>query len=200
MHEDKRHSYQDGDFVKFIEVEGMTEVNNIDPVEIQVTGPYSFKLKLDTSKFNGYTGQGVVEDIKVPKKVEFKHIEETIMDPASVTAEGFLMPVNMSHMGLQRSEHLHLGIMSIHIFANKHDCNYPQNTKEDLDQVIEIAKGINAKRKDSGKVDAIEEIDESVIRNLAAFSSCSISPLAAFFGGIVAQEIVKFTGKYTPLK
>jgi ubiquitin-activating enzyme E1 len=24
--------------------------------------------------------------------------------------------------------------------------------------------------------------------------------MAAFFGGIVAQEIVKFTGKYTPLK
>tara|TARA_B110000285_G_scaffold232829_1_gene304937 strand:- start:771 stop:929 length:159 start_codon:yes stop_codon:yes gene_type:complete len=24
--------------------------------------------------------------------------------------------------------------------------------------------------------------------------------MSAFFGGIVAQEIVKFTGKYTPLK
>jgi ubiquitin-activating enzyme E1 len=24
--------------------------------------------------------------------------------------------------------------------------------------------------------------------------------MAAFFGGIVAQEIVKFTGKYSPLK
>ena len=27
-----------------------------------------------------------------------------------------------------------------------------------------------------------------------------VSPLAAFFGGIVAQEIVKFTGKYSPMK
>ena len=35
---------------------------------------------------------------------------------------------------------------------------------------------------------------------MAAYCTCSISPLAAFFGGIVAQEIVKFTGKYTPLK
>jgi len=34
----------------------------------------------------------------------------------------------------------------------------------------------------------------------AEYSDCSISPIAAFFGGIVAQEIVKFTGKYSPLK
>lgn len=27
-----------------------------------------------------------------------------------------------------------------------------------------------------------------------------LQPLAAFFGGVVAQEVVKFTGKYQPLK
>ena len=32
------------------------------------------------------------------------------------------------------------------------------------------------------------------------YSACSISPMAAFFGGIIAQEIVKYTGKYSPLK
>jgi len=34
VHEDKRHSYQEGDFVKFVEVEGMTELNNAQPFEI----------------------------------------------------------------------------------------------------------------------------------------------------------------------
>jgi ubiquitin-activating enzyme E1 len=28
VHEDKRHSYQEGDHVKFVEVEGMTEINS----------------------------------------------------------------------------------------------------------------------------------------------------------------------------
>lgn len=36
--------------------------------------------------------------------------------------------------------------------------------------------------------------------NVAQFAPFCISPMAAFFGGIVAQEIVKFTGKYSPLK
>jgi ubiquitin-activating enzyme E1 len=52
VHEDKRHTYQEGDFVKFVEVEGMTEINNREPIEIiEVKGPYSFKIKVDSRSF-----------------------------------------------------------------------------------------------------------------------------------------------------
>jgi len=44
------------------------------------------------------------------------------------------------------------------------------------------------------------EIEDEVFQKAVQFSDCSISPLSAFFGGIVAQEIVKQTGKYSPLK
>ena len=44
------------------------------------------------------------------------------------------------------------------------------------------------------------EIEAEVFKKSIIYSDCSISPVAAFFGGIVAQEIVKFTGKYSPLK
>jgi ubiquitin-activating enzyme E1 len=46
----------------------------------------------------------------------------------------------------------------------------------------------------------LEEMDADIIKNIARFSRNAISPLAAFFGGIVAQEIVKMTGKYTPIQ
>jgi len=39
-----------------------------------------------------------------------------------------------------------------------------------------------------------------VVKKSAMFASSSIVPQAAFFGGIIAQEIVKYTGKYSPLK
>ena len=43
VHEEKRHSYQEGDHVKFVEVEGMKEINNLEPVEIvSVKGPFAF--------------------------------------------------------------------------------------------------------------------------------------------------------------
>jgi len=47
---------------------------------------------------------------------------------------------------------------------------------------------------------SLEEVDETIVRNVAAYSKCSISPMCAFLGGMVAQEIVKFTGKYSPLR
>lgn len=43
-------------------------------------------------------------------------------------------------------------------------------------------------------------MDKDVVRNATLYARASVSPLAAFFGGVVAQEIVKYTGKYSPLK
>jgi ubiquitin-activating enzyme E1 len=62
-----------------------------------------------------------------------------------------------------------------------------------------LAKKINESNKTSEGI-TVEALDEAVVRNVALFSVAQISPLAAFFGGIVAQEIVKYTGKYSPLK
>jgi ubiquitin-activating enzyme E1 len=60
-------------------------------------------------------------------------------------------------------------------------------------------KAINQSNKDSDGL-YLDEIEEKVIRNASLYSRACISPMAAFFGGVVAQEIVKFTGKYSPLK
>lgn len=36
--DEARHGYEDGDFVSFTEVQGMTEVNGTDPIKIKVLG------------------------------------------------------------------------------------------------------------------------------------------------------------------
>jgi hypothetical protein len=33
---------------------------------------------------------------------------------------------------------------------------------------------------------SVENVEESVIRNLGRFANCSICPLSAFFGGLIA--------------
>lgn len=62
------------------------------------------------------------------------------------------------------------------------------------------AIAINEKGKSSEKLHVEDITTEDVVRNVAAYSRCSITSQAAFFGGIVAQEIVKLTGKYSPLR
>ena len=45
----------------------------------------------------------------------------------------------------------------------------------------------------------LDEIDAKLAMNVARFARAQICPMAAFMGGVVAQEVVKFTGKFTPL-
>ena len=46
----------------------------------------------------------------------------------------------------------------------------------------------------------IDKVDEELIKNIARFANLQISPTASFWGGIICQEVVKHTGKYTPLR
>merc|ERR1712038_2210591 len=45
-----------------------------------------------------------------------------------------------------------------------------------------------------------DQVDEKVMRNVSFYAKCEIAPMAALFGGVLAQEIIKHTGKYTPIK
>jgi len=56
VHEDKRHKFQDGDYVQFKEVEGMKELNDLEPVKITVIDGFSFKILHDCSAFTDYKG------------------------------------------------------------------------------------------------------------------------------------------------
>ena len=97
-----------------------------------------------------------------------------------------------------RSEQLHLAIGAVHQFRDA-EGRYPGDNEADLAKCIEKAKAINAEQK-TKELMSVEEIDEKIVKNVAAYSTCCITSMAAFFGGFIAQEIVKFTGKYMPLK
>ena len=45
----------------------------------------------------------------------------------------------------------------------------------------------------------IQEFDEKVILNVARWAAANITPVCTFFGGIIAHEIIKTTGKYVPI-
>jgi ubiquitin-activating enzyme E1 len=49
------------------------------------------------------------------------------------------------------------------------------------------------------KVDDKDGLDK-IISLAVKYSSCSVSPMAAFMGGIIGQEIIKITGKYVPIR
>jgi ubiquitin-activating enzyme E1 len=182
VHEDKRHSYQDGDHVVFREIEGMVELNDREPVEVFDCRAYDFKIKLDATKFAAYTRQGLVEDKKVPKHLAYKSLAESIKNPAAASKYGALEMPDLKLFG--RSEQLHLAIYAVHIFRDEHG-KMPCDNKEDLDKVVAIAKNLAADLK-AKELHCVEEAEEDVVRKVAAYSSCSITSMCAFLGGFIA--------------
>jgi len=170
----------------------MTEINNLPPAKIVATTVYSITIELDSSKFSKYTRQGIVENVKVPKKVEFHSWEASYKNPLASTAFGMFETPDLAKFG--RSDQLHVALYGIYAFVKANN-KFPENTDADVKACEDLAK---ATLKDAEF--NCEEIDAKVFSNAIKYSKCSVSPMAAFFGGIVAQEIVKYTGKYSPLK
>lgn len=189
LHEDKRHIYQYGDHVVFKEVEGMSQINGTQPIKIVDTTTFTLTLDIDSRAFGDYTRQGVVENVKVPKKVEYHSWAQSFANPAASSDEGMLVTPDLAKFG--RSEQLHAALFGIHAYVLKH-AKYPASG--DVEEVLQLATA-------AAKTNGFEvEIENEVFAKAVSYAASSVSPMAAFFGGIVAQEIVKYTGKYSPLK
>ncbi len=160
----------------------MTELNEAASIEIEVIDGYSFKLKIDTTEFNAYSREGLVENIKIIKKVSYHPLEQSMLDPVASSQYGMLEVPDLRFFG--RSDSTHLGLLALWAFqtANK---KFPE-TDEDAAWCLTHAKEIAAKNKEAQKGLQVDEIDEEVIRTLCRFSKVQISPMAAFFGGILA--------------
>lgn len=83
--DEQRHGFEDGMMITFSEVAGMTEVNGKE-FKIKVFGPYTFGIG-NTTGFTKYLRGGYVHEVKKPKIVDFKPINEAMKDLRSVISD-----------------------------------------------------------------------------------------------------------------
>ena len=79
MLDENRHGLEDGNFVKFSEVEGLPGLNE-GIYKVEVLGPYAFKIKLDGIE-GEYKKGGLYTQVKVPKDVKFEPLLEQLKNP-----------------------------------------------------------------------------------------------------------------------
>lgn len=226
-HTDKLLPFQDGDYIVFREVQGMTEINSAPPMQIKVTGKHSFQIG-DTTSYTPYQSEGIAKQVKRPKTIPFKSYTESCVAPVA-TGESMLIVPDLGKFG--RSEQLHFAFQAVQNVRDKlqgagggstntfpHPLQHDRS--EELHRLVQAclseAKTLNSNAQEqvkslgdhptngnhdvNGGIVTVEEIDEKIVEYVARYSQCEISPICAFVGGILAQEVVKFTGKYTPLK
>ncbi|KAL8274743.1 hypothetical protein Esti_001348 [Eimeria stiedai] len=223
LHADKPLPFQDGDFISFREVGGMTELNDAPPQKIQVLGKQSFKIG-DTRSFGTYTMGGIARQVKVHADVHFRSFEESLLRPIP---EGEASMVVADLAKLAQPEQLHFAFAALLKLLDErqgepvpHPVLYSATAaaqdpaaaaaaKAAGDTCVARAKAIaegllqqsraQAAASVSGVV-AVDSLDGEILDHVVRCSACCLSPIASFVGGVVAQEVVKLTGKYTPLR
>ncbi|XP_031723484.1 ubiquitin-like modifier-activating enzyme 1 [Anarrhichthys ocellatus] len=182
--DDRQHRFSDGSKVVFSEVQGMTELNSIGPVEIRDCGKYSFRI-VDTSAFSQYERGGVVTEVKQPFNLQFKSLGEALLDHQLLKMNDFGK--------IQRHKTLHLAFQALHGFVKKEQRLPRPRSQSDADALLAMVEELNA-------VAQLAQLDEAAVRTLSYTARGNLAPINAFIGGLAAQEVIKAcSGKFTPL-
>ncbi|EPS43694.1 hypothetical protein H072_2288 [Dactylellina haptotyla CBS 200.50] len=185
--DETRHGLEDGDHVVFSEVEGMEKINDGTPRKVEVKGPYTFSIG-SVEGLGKYVRGGLFQQVKMPKIINFKSLADQLAKPE------FLMS---DFAKWDRPSQLHVGFQALSKFASAHAGKLPRPMNDqDAKEVIALAGEI-AKTVEEG---APEEIDAKLLSELSYQAQGYLAPMAAFFGGLTAQEVLKaLSGKFHPL-
>lgn len=182
--DETRHGLEDGDYVTFHEVEGMTQLNGCDPIKIKVLGPFTFSIG-DTTAFSDYVRGGVVSQVKMPKTLVFKSFNESLKSPEFLITDfgKFDYP-----------SQLHVAFYALDkYYQNNSSLPRPWN-KDDSAQFLEYVKS------SASDLGSEIEINNDLIEKFSFTCSGNLNPINSIIGGIVAQEVMKAcSGKFHPI-
>ena len=183
--DETRHGLEDGDYVTFSEVQGMEGLNDCAPRKIQVKGPYTFSIG-DVSGLGEYKRGGLYTQVKMPKFIDFEPLSKQLAKPELLISD---------FAKFDRPQQLHVGFQALHAFAEQHDGELPRaHNESDAAEVLKLAEGL------AGQGDEKVELDEKLIKELSYQARGDLTPMAAFFGGLAAQEVLKsVSGKFHPI-
>ncbi|KAE8099133.1 hypothetical protein FH972_017137 [Carpinus fangiana] len=186
--DDERLEFQDGDLVVFSEVNGMTELNDGKARKVKNARPYSFNIEEDTTEYSAYAKGGIVTQVKQPKVLNFKPLREALRDPGDFLLSDFSK--------FDRPPLLHLAFQALDKFKLEFGRFPVAGSEDDAQKLISLVISIN----DSLSDGRLEAVDQNLLHHFASGARAVLNPMAAMFGGIVGQEVVKAcSGKFHPL-
>lgn len=182
--DESRHGLEDGDFVTFSEVQGMTEINSIEPVQIKTLGPYTFSIG-DTSQFSPYTRGGIVTQVKKSKTFNFNSYSTSVRSPTFLLSDFSKMDY---------PDQLHIAYLALYKYLEKYK-KFPKPWNDD-----DASKFLDISKSTAKEYNFNIDLNTELFEVFAKTSAGNFSPLNAIIGGIVAQEVMKAcSGKFVPI-
>ena len=170
------------DYVVFKEIVGFSQLNNgVKRKIISATNDY-FELDENSLDYDNYIEGGIVEEVKEITIFHNKSLEFLMEQPFSCE----------DTLDEEENLNMHLAFILIHEYF-KIKKKFPEN-EEDINYFSEIKSNIFKKYKNENYI-----LNEEYIDKIIKFSKYEISPICGYGGGIIAQEILKYTGIYMPI-
>lgn len=201
----------DDSMIKLTKINGMIELNS-NCYKVNQIKPYEYEIDIDSTSFNDYLNGGFIEEIIIQKEIENEIFDETLLNPVKGKERKFF---DSSFIG--RKDLVHSVILSL--YDSKMNLkegnsilsqNLPNLNDENLSKkIVEISKEYFEKGKKNNEnwINVVDEyseeielceFDERLVYHIGLFLRAQIPPIVSFIGGVMAQEIIKYTGTFTP--
>ena len=190
--EGQRHGLLEGDLVKFTEVVGMEKLNNHHFKVQKVITPYSFSIgDLKHLQVGSYLRNGIINQVKETKHIVFNPLSKSLDDLSEQLIDcDFDWEQEQRVPYLKLLIHAYWAFVSEWGFSDFYDVEALNRFETFLSNKIYAAKKENEWKLIS---------NTQLHKFFFCLASGQFAPVHSFFGAIAAQEIVKFTGKYTPI-
>ncbi|KAI9298589.1 ubiquitin-activating emzyme E1 [Neoconidiobolus thromboides FSU 785] len=180
--EENRHNLTDDDLVQIRDVQGMIELNDISSLKIKVHSPFEFSIG-STNSYSDYISGGSFIQIKQATKVEFKSLKQNLKEPNLLINEDYLK---------EKYINLHIAFYGLNCFIQSH-----LEVKDDikgLEDYLSIC--IKFKEENFNEI----KLNYDLLNKVFHQSQLNLMPMAALFGGLAAQEVIKgLICKFTPI-
>ncbi|ETO05878.1 ubiquitin activating enzyme 2 [Reticulomyxa filosa] len=144
---------------------------------------------------------GIITEVVDPIIKEFRSLEDSLVKPAQGWEQDLWGPPHPDQGAWEKGagKHVHLQFVTVLEFEAKYGFFPRLHNVEDSDNFVKLFETINEENKKSEKGVTVESVDKRRLRSYSWYFATELTGYCAFLGGIVAQEVVKKFGKYTPI-
>ena len=173
-------------YVIFKEVEGMPNLTDGQKRKIISSTNKEFEIDENSLNYDDYIQGGIIEEVIIPEYINYKSIDIMLNEPN----------VCEDTMDDEKNLNMHLAFLVIHEFFKKTG-KIPENTENDLNNIYIINNDLYEKYREKFFYESNR--DEHLLNLIYKYANYELSPICGFAGGIISQEILKFTGIYKPI-
>ena len=202
LKEEESIELNEGDYIIIKKVKGLEFLNGDEPKKIIRINKHCLEIEKDNnSAKNSYISDGYIEEYKMPRKLKFDSFQDDFIKPTK----------NFITIDLKKNKTnilLHCAFVALHFYYYNHGELPELNQLEKLDELITLSQNYysilrkefetHLKVKEKRKP-VIVDFDKNYLIKVFRWSKARINPICTFLGGIISQEAIKVTGKYTPI-